>query len=358
MFIMLIFLVPFSGRTQPTPDSYSLTDFSSVVSLVESAYAGFGDKTKGREVEYSALKSRLSDEIAAGRDMYDGVAEYLGWFEDFHLDGSKVYRYRPKSSQKEIDYDAQMEHYEPQFVHCKVDDETYLIRFPSCAQSEERKKWLGDALSAYRDSGCENLIVDIRDNAGGNDGMYEPILQQLYDHPASIDNIAFRVSDQSIAFVRKSMGNTPWGRSILKRAKRADNGTYVDFYETKEIPLKYDKVQTLPRRAALIIDRGVASAGEDLVLEVRASSDRTTIFGRDNTVGCIDDGNCVTFGYTQDSTKWMMIPLSRSNRVVAGRGVDSDGIAPDVRIDLPLPRTLTDNVDEWVLWVAGELKKN
>ena len=28
-----------------------------------------------------------------------------------------------------------------------------------------------------------------------------------------------------------------------------------------------------------------------------------------------------------------------------------------VTIPLPLPRTLTDNVDPWVEWVAGDLKK-
>ena len=37
--------------------------------------------------------------------------------------------------------------------------------------------------------------------------------------------------------------------------------------------------------------------------------------------------------------------------------IDPTGIAPDVRIELPLPKTLTDNVDEWVTWVAEHLEK-
>ena len=54
----------------------------------------------------------------------------------------------------------------------------------------------------------------------------------------------------------------------------------------------------------------------------------------------------------------MIVPVTRSKRIPAGRGIDREGIAPDVRIPLPLPRTLTDNVDPWVEWVAGDLKKN
>ena len=51
-----------------------------------------------------------------------------------------------------------------------------------------------------------------------------------------------------------------------------------------------------------------------------------------------------------------MLPTTRSCRVPEGRGIDSAGIAPDVRIPLPLPEVLTDNVDTWTLWVAEDMK--
>ena len=35
---------------------------------------------------------------------------------------------------------------------------------------------------------------------------------------------------------------------------------------------------------------------------------------------------------------------------------EAAGIAPDVRIPLPLPEVLTDNVDTWTLWVAEDMK--
>lgn len=113
----------------------------------------------------------------------------------------------------------------------------------------------------------------------------------------------------------------------------------------------------VPRRAALIVDGRVASSGEQLVLEVRASSRRTTVYGQDNTLGCLDYSNCEILYFPRDTARWMIVPVTRSKRIPAGRGIDREGIAPDVRIPLPLPRTLTDNVDPWVEWVAGDLKK-
>ncbi len=95
-------------------------------------YAGYPDKTANRAAEYGALKERLRSGIASGRDTYDAVAEYLGWFDDSHLGTEGVRAYRPKSIRRPSDYAARMERYDPQFTHCRVDGETYLIRFPSC----------------------------------------------------------------------------------------------------------------------------------------------------------------------------------------------------------------------------------
>lgn len=54
----------------------------------------------------------------------------------------------------------------------------------------------------------------------------------------------------------------------------------------------------------------------------------------------------------------MHIPTTISRRVILGEGlIDGKGIEPDVRMDLPLPDSLTDNIDEWVRWVAKDMKK-
>ena len=338
-----------------TPAGGAVSDFDFAVDAVERAYAGYPDKTVNRGAEYAALKERLRSGIASGRDTYDAVAEYLGWFDDSHLGTEGVRTYRPKSVRRPSDYAARMERYDPQFTHCRVDGETYLIRFPSCDPDEVSPHAVQSAVDAFLASGCELLVVDIRGNRGGNDSTYEPLLRLLYDRPGELDNSEYRVSDLAIAHVREFGGDTERGRAKIARMERTPAGEFLAG-ERKTYRICYDSVSPLPRRAALLIDGNVASSAEQLTLELRACSRRTTVYGQDNTLGCLDFSNCEILRFPQDTARWMMVPVTRSFRVSAGRGIDSAGIAPDVRIPLPLPGELTGNIDTWTLWVAEELK--
>lgn len=107
-----------------------MSDFDFAVDAVERAYAGYPDKTANRAAEYAALKERLRSGIASGRDTYDAVAEYLGWFDDSHLGTEGVRTYRPKSVRRPSDYAARMERYDPQFTHCRVGRRNVSDPFP------------------------------------------------------------------------------------------------------------------------------------------------------------------------------------------------------------------------------------
>ena len=159
-----------------------MSDFDYAVDVVERAYAGYPDKTAGREAEYAALKARLQSEISGDRDVYDAIAEYLGWFDDSHLQTPGAEAYRAKSLRRDTDYAGRMKRYDPQFMHCRVDEDTYLIRFPSCDLTDAEIAGVRAAVAVYCASGCENLVVDIRGNMGGSDNAYEPLLKLLYDH--------------------------------------------------------------------------------------------------------------------------------------------------------------------------------
>lgn len=345
--------LPSAGAQIPAGDVVSDWDYA--VGVVEHAYAGFPDKTAGRGQEYAALKERLEREIAAGRDVYDALAEYFGWFDDSHLQTPGVEAYRTKSLRRDTDYAARMERYDPRFMHCRVDEDTYLIRFPSSDLTDEEIAGVRAAVAAYLASGCENLVVDLRGNMGGSDNANQPLLELLYDHVGTEDNMAYRVSELSIAHVREFSGNSARGRELIRRMENTPAGEFLAPAKAT-YTIRFDTVSPLPRRAALIVDGRVASSGEQLVLEVRASSDRTRIYGRDNTLGCLDYSNCEILYFPRDSTQWMIVPVTRSCRIPAGRGIDAEGIAPDVRIPLSLPDSLTTNVDAWVRWVAEDMK--
>lgn len=334
----------------------TVSDLDYAVDVVERAYAGYPDKIAGREAEYAALKERLVREVGNGRGSRDAIAEYLGWFDDNHLGSAGVRAYRPKTILRPSDYASQMKCYDPKFTHCRVDGDTYLIRFPSCDLDSAQIAGVQAAADAYLASGCENLIVDIRGNDGGHDTAYAPLFRLLYDHEGTLYGMEYRASELSVDYTREFSGNTERGRALIEQLEQAPAGSFLARGGNTYVK-RLDSVSPRPRRAALIVDGRVASSGEQLVLEVRACSNRTTIYGQDNTMGCLDYSNCALVYFPQDTVPGMQVPVTRSYRIVAGCGIDRTGIVPDVRIPLPLPETLTDNVDEWAVWVAGDLKK-
>ena len=340
-----------------TPDSIKtlVTDFDSVVQIAEKDYAPFKFKvTKNNKKEYKNFKKSLVKDIKKQRRTWqDAVCAYVGWFDDYHFfpyGNDDIKANFKKYRRKQLDYNMLMDEYHPQLMSCKVDDDTWLIRFPSCSIEA---KWMEQSVREYMESGCPNLIIDIRGNGGGQDDNYMPLMQLLYDTP---DN---KRDGSIMRYTAASIMRCEWTEEDL-----IDLGYPTDIAHAPEYVIKmedgmsfqFDSICSLPKKAAIIIDNGNFSSAEQLILDARSASRRTKIYGRDNTAGCIDTGNCTYYIPTNRSIA-IQYPTTYSTRWEKGTCVDPTGIAPDVRITLPYPKRLTDNIDEWVLWVAEDMKK-
>ena len=354
--IVVLLLMANCITNAAVPDSIrkNLEDFKAVIHLAEDDYAPFKFKvTNKNRKEYNALKKRLVKDLAQGRRTWqDAVCAYVGWFGDFHFGvygnddiTANYYKY----ARKRINYHELMETYDPKMLSCKVNEDTYLIRFPSCNYSHELAEKF---VQEYKVSGCPYLLIDIRGNSGGQDESFEPLLNLLYDYPdGKRDGTVFR-------YTKASIERSEWTIEDLEDLGYPTDIEHAPEYVVKiadGAPLTFDTIYEHPKKAALIIDNMVASSGEQAVLNTRLVSHRTTIYVRDNTMGCIDTGNCRVY----ESVRRPLIiqyPTTYSTRYEKGTTVDMTGIAPDVRITLPYPKRLTDNIDEWVLWVAEDLK--
>ena len=346
--ILLLFCVLLGAACS----SHSLTesfkdDLDFTMKEVEYNYAGFPLLSERELAEYEVMKSAVRDSVDAGvYSDFDGVGHYLAWFQQRHLrtcwdDHNYLWKLP-------IDYAASFS-YEPQKVSRKVDDDTYLIRFPSCSGDPD-ERWITQSVKDYEASGCQYLILDIRGNGGGSDHYFKPYLALLYDTPGVTDGMDFFYTKKNFRQMKE------WAPAqMLYLAKGKDmSKERVMWTLSEDIEIQYPSTSSLPVAAALIIDNGVASSGEQMILDLRACSKRTTIYGRDNTFECLDisNGREVKLPFREN---YILIPMTVSHRL-PDRGIDKDGIAPDVRMDIPYPTELTDNVDEWVLWIAEDLK--
>ena len=336
----------------------NLEDYDFVVQYIEDNYAGFPDKvTSSTCADYGAMKTSLRDQVTKGEaSCWDALARYTAWFNDRHLrlqgsfineDGHWIGYTDQFWLRQNIYYDDMMDEYNPTAVACKVTDKTFLIRFPSCEGNPD-KKWVNNSIKLFKNSHCENLILDIRGNGGGHDGMWIPYLLLLYDHEYEMPGVEYRNSPQNIEYIKNEGGR----KDILKMAVQTPE---AQFLKSKADVINSKKVDSTVRKAALMIDDGVESSGEEMVLNIKACSNRVTVFGRDNTGGCLDYSNLAMVKFNHLDA-YFGVPMSR--RIgLPETSIDVNGIAPDVRIDLPLPAKLTDNIDEWVIWVAEQLEK-
>ncbi|MBR5170200.1 MAG: peptidase S41 [Muribaculaceae bacterium] len=336
-----------------------LEDYDFAVKYIEDNYAGFPDKVvDSTRAAYEAMKYRLRDQVVGGENTaWDALAQYTAWFNDRHLrlQGSFLNEdghWRGYTNQywlrQEIYYDELMGEYDPKPVACKVTDKTFLIRFPTCDMELLDLKWVKNSIKLFKKSHCENLIIDIRGNGGGSDAMFNPFLNLFYDHAGTVTGAEIRNTPQNREYQA--------AHGMPKRLKRilAQNPD-VEFFTSNNGILSGGKKTNAVRRAALIIDDGVWSAGEQMVLCMKACSDRVTLYGRDNTGGCLDYSSLAYLKFKYHDA-YFSVPMTR--RIgLPETSIDKNGIAPDVRIPLPLPVRLTDNIDEWVIWVAEQLEK-
>ena len=350
-FCLFLGLLAFAQLPELTLEQH-LEDYDFAVKYIEDNYSGFSFwVTDSSRSDYEVTKSRLRGEVERGeRPGWDAVAAYTGWFNDLHLylsvnyNGINQHSYHQRHM---TSYASQMEEYEPKPVAIKVTDKTFLVRFPSCGGNPDMK-WIKKSIKQYKKSHCMNLIIDLRGNTGGNDSFFDPYLQLLYDHETILPGIEFRITPQNMDFLRRK----GWFPNILKMAAENPEAEYISpgngLIKSKKTDKSIDK-------AALIIDHNVASSGESIVRVVKRCSARTTVYGKDNTLGALDFANLssVVLPHCQLS---LHVPMSRTIGLPEN-SIDKNGIAPDVRIDLPLPSRLTDNIDEWVIWVAEQLEK-
>ena len=329
-------------------------DFCSMVNMVEANYSGFPTKVNDdTRQDYDRLKQRLYDSVLKEhRPGYDAAAEYVAWFKDYHMAvGAISEKYmKPRNRYDSINYN-------PQFISVPVDDRTYLIRIPSFEYDEKIVRFVENAVNDYKDSGKENLIVDIRGNGGGLDFTYTPLLKLIYNRPFKLDGAEFRATPDIAKLLRDAYesqnGQPVWAPAI---ADSIETG----HYEFIPIPgvtdtITLDEISILPRKVAIIIDSNNASSAEQFIIISKSCSDRVTIYGKDNTLGALDYSNLMPYELPCSKIS-CSIPTSRTIGISEENpGIDLVGIAPDVIMPIPYPDEITDNIDSWIIWVAEQM---
>ena len=354
---MLFLSVFSSARGQ---QSETMEDFDFLTSFTEENYAAFPVIMElGYKKQYEALKKRLRKQVSKGEIGIERVAcEYAIWFhKNFDSHYSVVTPlWRTYWRTAHTDYSKVMEEYAPKPVSCKVDEQTWLMRIPSCIGNNPTMEWVAEAVEQYMESGCENLIIDVRGNGGGTDEIWSPFISMLVDHKRECEfESLFR--------------NTPFNRKFLEEALEDDDFDLRDFLEqcknnNNDFELWYSwdgsgiTPTSLPKQVGVIVDNMTASSGECIIGQyAKGVSHRTKVYGKERTYGANLTGNCRESKLPHSDIYIFYSTCIQSLDFRKNVSFGKIGIEPDVYIDIPYPNRLTDRIDEWVLWVAKDLKK-
>jgi len=314
----------------------------------------------GYENEYKLLKDSLLSQLLQGEISADeAVGRYIFWFHknfDRHTGCSSEYFWKLRSEEM-IDYNKLISPYSPQPIGCKVDDDTYLLRLPSCRGENPTWDWMHEKEQEFKQSGCKYLILDLRGNTGGGDAISLLFTRFMCDSPAMHDEQDFyRVSYENNKELKKYCdpeGNNFQNR-VMNEAVHVTDGSFVNWTSSSKGQHPHTP---LVRKGAIIIDNNSASAAETPVRYVRNYSKKhAKVYGKENTMGCEQTGNCNEVRLP-NSNIYMRFPMTVESTFEAYCKKKAPGCAPDIIIPLPYPEQLSDNIDSWILWVAKDMKK-
>lgn len=206
-----------------------------------------------------------------------------------------------------------------------------------------------------------NLIIDIRNNPGGQDNYYSELVKLVYTKPYESKGVEWYASEGNIKVFEDAIknGNLKDGTEEITQclvdAMKENIGRFImhPMYDQNDRLIERDTIYPMPRNIGIIINEGNASAAEQFLLTAR-NSDKVILFGNSNTGGVLDYSN-VTSRPLPSNKYELWCPMTRSRRLPENP-IDNIGISPDITIPFPATEQLYDRLDVWVYFVREYLE--
>lgn len=212
------------------------------------------------------------------------------------------------------------------------------------------KEQMESLLKTHEDSiaTIQSLIIDIRENRGGMDAVYEPLLKYIFPQETTI-----RLDSTYHLITERNYKNRMKLFEELQKQYGEDEGITL-FIENMEkykgkgfVPFDFDvNERTIhgmknPENIILLIDRFCGSSGDQFALTA-AQSPKVSLLGRP-TKGTLDYSNLAKQSFESIGFE-LWYPTSISSRVEKGEGIDNVGVQPDHYITWT-PQHLSEDVD-------------
>lgn len=196
------------------------------------------------------------------------------------------------------------------FEFHNIQDSIAYLSFPSFSNQfnakidslyEASEPAIGDA---------KYLIIDLRDNGGGNDGNAFPFLKWMYTKPVLTDQVDLLVTKENISkwkgwyeeslqdTVNYSPEDVAWYKEIVDKMFKATLNEFI--VKSEPVPIVLEKPENGPKKVAILFNRNCASSCET-PLFWGMQSEKTILVGENSGgytgYGEIDQITTPNFGY-------------------------------------------------------------
>jgi hypothetical protein len=362
-----------SKKTTPEGIWYSFNGDIAIIKLPDSvsylgislSYADFNKyqifckllKTKEGKyhlITYSPSDGRVFEKGSASMNLNDRV-----------LEGNDINRFVRKTDSQIFDL-ALISSYLPEYpngvnyfpVAFPLSDSTFFLRITSFMNNQAeiltKKHWTEITTRP-------NLIIDIRDNSGGQD-YFQALEDLLYTHPFESKGVEYYATEDNIKMYEETLKDSDfqngefgkhWIESLLEEMKKNKGEFIIPPIVGQDVIVKHDTIYEYPHRIGIIINEMNASSAEEFLLIAKQSS-KAILFGDCNTAGILDYSNAVPVNFPSNKYELNM-PMTRSRRLPQNP-IDNIGIPPDVIIPYPATMQLYDRLDQWDYFVKEYLE--
>lgn len=316
-----------------------------LITKIETEYPGFEEKTSQNKQLYQNHKSILlkkSDALENSKCI-PVLQEYISFFKDEHIFLQPLKKESTeKSDQNNSESPIPVKEEEiaikmisDKILYLKISSFQYDNIIPFKQLIERHKKQIEN---------CKGLIIDIRNNGGGTDDVYQPLLSYILTNPIRIMSVEFfstqtlinGLRDYAIKNIKQDSLNQI--RKIEEELKeyKENLGKFV-LYGDKKVIIDTVKInKKTPAQVVILANNKVASAGENFLFSARQSK-KVKIIGTPS-MGALDYGSIREFKFGCDNYE-LFLPTYRSTRL-PGYPIDNIGIQPDIFLD--------DSITDWI----------
>lgn len=229
------------------------------------------------------------------------------------------------------------------------DPNTIYLRVPTFASDYKREIDSVIHANSSKIASRKNLIIDLRDNGGGDDRSFEEILPVLYTNVIRNVTVSRLSTPNNNKFYQEQLSRKDLPESYRAfythdlDSLNAHPGQFVRLSSSDVYTTRYDAKHPFPQNVGIIINGNNGSTAEQFLLAAKQSK-KVKLFGT-TTMGELDISNM--YNITSPDGKFTLWYCMSKSLRIPDNTIDNKGIAPDFYIDQSIPK------DKWLPYVAG-----